>query len=165
VGPSNALGTPDYIAPEQIGGRRGDARTDVYALGTILYEMLTGGLPFAAPNALALMRAKADDEPRPLTYYAPDVDPHLEAIVLEAIERLPRDRYQSAARLLQDLRDPSAVPLRDPLGPARRKRGSLPRRLAMPLIVIAILAGLTALTVFTGGRPPLRPPPGAPRGR
>jgi len=165
VGLSSTIGTPDYIAPEQIGGRRGDVRSDVYALGTILYEMLTGNLPFSGPNALAMMRAKTDGEPRPLTYFVPGIDAHLEAIVLKAIERLPRDRYQTATGLLQDLRNPSAVPLRDPFAP-RRRRSGIPRRLAMPLLVIAILAGLSALIVFTGRRPPPpRKPPVAPRGR
>ena len=164
VGLSGTIGTPDYIAPEQIGGRRGDARTDIYALGTILYEMLTGNLPFSGDSALAVMRAKTDGEPRPLTYFVPDIDPHLEAIVLKAIERLPRDRYQSAAELLHDLRNPSAVPLRDPS--IRRRRGSrLPRRFAMPLVVVAILAGLGALIALTGRRPPPPKPPVAPRGR
>ena len=165
LGLSSTIGTPDYIAPEQIGGRRGDARTDIYALGTILYEMLTGNLPFSGPNALAVMRAKTEDEPRPLTYFVPGIDPHLEAIVLKAIEHAPRDRYQSAAELLRDLRNPSAVPPRDPFAPRRRRGGGIPRRFAMPLLVIAILAGLSALIVLTGRRPPPRVPSVAPRGR
>ena len=160
VGLSNTIGTPDYIAPEQIGGRRGDARTDIYALGTILYEMLTGNLPFSGPNALAVMRAKTDDEPRPLTWFVPDSDPHLEAIVLKAIERSPRDRYQTVAELLQDLRNPASVPPRDPLtGTRGRRRSGIPRRLATPLLVVAILAGLLALIWLSGQRPepPHRP--------
>jgi serine/threonine-protein kinase len=165
LGLSSTVGTPDYIAPEQIGGRRGDARSDIYALGTMLYEMLTGNLPFAGPNALALMRAKAEDEARPLTYFVPEIDPHLEAIALKAIERLPRDRYQSATELLQDLRNPGAVPPRDPFAPRRRRGRVIPRRFAMPLVVIAILAGLGALIVLTGRRPPPRELPAAPRGR
>jgi eukaryotic-like serine/threonine-protein kinase len=165
LGLSSTIGTPDYIAPEQIGGRRGDARTDVYALGTILYEMLTGNLPFSGPTALAVMRAKTEDEPRPLTYFVPNVDPHLEAIVLKAIERLPRDRHQSAGELLRDLRNPSAVPPRDPFAPRRRRAGVIPRRLVMPLVVIAILAGLGAMIALTGRRPPPLKPPLAPRGR
>jgi serine/threonine-protein kinase len=165
LGLSSTIGTPDYIAPEQIGGRRGDARTDIYALGTILYEMLTGNLPFSGPNALALMRAKTEDEPRPLTWFVPDIDPHLEAIVLKAIERVPRDRHQTAAELLQDLRNPSAVPPRDPFAPRRRRGRGIPRRFVMPLVVILILAGLSALIALTGRRPPPRVPAVAPRGR
>jgi hypothetical protein len=111
-----------------------------------------------------VMRAKTDDEPRPLTYFVPGIDPHLEAIVLKAIERLPRDRHQTAGELLEDLRNPSAVLLRDPA--ARRRRGSgLARRFAMPLVVFAILAGLSALIVLSGRRPPAPKPPVAPRGR
>ncbi len=165
LGLSNTIGTPDYIAPEQIGGRRGDARTDVYALGTILYELLTGNLPFSGPNALAVMRAKTEEEPRPLTYFVPGIDAHLEAIVLKAIEHAPRDRYQTAAEFLQDLRNPSAVPPRDPFAPRRRRWGGLRRRFLMPLLVIAILAGLSALIVLTGRHPPPRKLPVAPRGR
>ena len=166
LGLSNTVGTPDYIAPEQIGGRRGDARSDIYALGTILYEMLTGNLPFSADNALAMMRAKAEDEPRPLTYFVPDIDPHLEAIVLKAIEHLPRDRYQNANEMLRDLRNPSAVPVRDPFAPRRRRGRGIPRRFAMPLLVIAIIAGLGALIALTGRRPsPQGASPTAPRGR
>ena len=161
VGLSNTIGTPDYIAPEQIGGRRGDARTDIYALGTILYEMLTGNLPFSGANALAMMRAKTDDEPRPLTYFVPGVDPHLEAIVLKAIERSARDRYPTVAALLQDLRNPAAVPLRDPLTgiSGRRRQRGFWRRLVTPLLVVALLAGLLALILLSGRHPepPHRP--------
>jgi serine/threonine protein kinase len=166
-GLSATIGTPDYIAPEQIGGRRGDARTDVYALGTILYEMLTGHLPFSGPNALAVMRAKTDGEPRPPSYFVPGFDPSLEAILLKAIERDPRDRYQTAAEFLHDLRNPSAVPPRDPLTGAGRRRGlgSIPRRLAMPLLIVAILAGLALLVWLSSRGPPPRRTPGAARGK
>ena len=71
AGLSATLGTPDYMAPEQIGGRRGDARTDVYAVGTMLYEMLTKNLPFQSNNANALLRAKANEDPKPPSYFLP----------------------------------------------------------------------------------------------
>ena len=64
-GLSTTIGTPDYMAPEQVSGRHGDVRTDIYALGTMLFEMVTGNLPFAATNVYAMMQAKATEDPRP----------------------------------------------------------------------------------------------------
>ena len=164
---SNAVGTPDYMAPEQIRGRRGDARTDVYALGMLLFEMLTGKLPFDRPSARALLRAKAAEEPRPPSWYVRDFDPGLEAIILKAIERDPRHRYESAAELLRDLRDPAAVPAREAeLLERRRSHGARARRrtLAAAAVVILLL-GLGALVFLSArlsGAPSSTPrPPGA----
>ncbi|HZZ85006.1 MAG TPA: serine/threonine-protein kinase [Anaeromyxobacteraceae bacterium] len=143
---SSAMGTPDYMAPEQIRGRRGDPRTDVYAVGTMLYEMLTGHLPYESPNPRALLRAKTDDEPRPPSWYVPGFDPSLEAILLRAIARNPRDRYPSAAELLRDLENPSAVPPRDPSTGLDAGRGPhLPRRVLVPVVVAIALAALASL--------------------
>jgi serine/threonine protein kinase len=108
-GLSSTIGTPDYMAPEQVSGRRGDARTDIYALGTMLYEMLTGNLPFDGDNVYSLMRAKTNEDPIPPSRYQPDLDPHHEEIVLHAIARQPRERYSSAAELQKDLCDPAQV--------------------------------------------------------
>ena len=118
-GLSTTIGTPDYMAPEQVSGRHGDARTDIYALGTMLFEMVTGNLPFAGTNVYAMMRAKANEDPQPPSHFVPDIDPHLEEIILRAIERLPRNRYQSAAEMLEDLNDPERVQL---TGRAKRLR-------------------------------------------
>jgi serine/threonine protein kinase len=109
AGLSTTIGTPDYMAPEQISGRRGDARTDIYALGMILYEMLTANLPYEGVNVYAVMKAKASDDPQPPTRWVPDLDPKLEEIMLRAIERAPRNRYASAKEMLADLEDPSRV--------------------------------------------------------
>jgi len=141
---SNPVGTPDYMAPEQVSGRRGDARTDVYALGTILYEMLTGNLPYPAANPHALLRAKKNDEPRAPSYYLAGIDPSLEAIILKAIARAPRDRYATAAELLADLRNPAAV-VPGAAAAQRRDRSLIPRRLRPPLVIAAVLAVLAAL--------------------
>ena len=109
AGLSTTIGTPDYMAPEQVSGRRGDARTDIYSLGMILYEMLTANLPFEGPNVYAVMKAKAAEDPRPPSRWAADLNPELEEIVLHAIERSPRSRYNDAKELLADLEDPSHV--------------------------------------------------------
>lgn len=108
-GLSSTIGTPDYMAPEQVSGRRGDVRTDIYALGTILYELLTGDLPFEGDNVYAVMRAKTSEDPQPPSRYRPDLDRELEEIILHAIARQPRDRYSTAAEMEHDLRDPARV--------------------------------------------------------
>ncbi len=135
-GLSSTIGTPDYMAPEQVSGRRGDVRTDIYALGVILYEMLTGNLPYSGPNVYNVMRAKTSEDPQPPHAFKPDLDPHLEEIILHAIERAPRDRYASAAEMLADLRDPSRVGI---TGRAQRLH---PRNLAMQRVRRGIVYGL-----------------------
>jgi serine/threonine-protein kinase len=155
TGFSHAVGTPDYMAPEQIRGRRGDPRTDVYAVGTILYEMLTGHLPYESANPRALLRAKTAEEPRPPSYYVPDFDPSLEAILLKALERDPRHRYLSAGQLLGDLRNPSAVPPRDPqLAALRRKSGGMSQGALFVVGVMTVIVGLVVLMILARPAPP-----------
>jgi len=151
AGLSHALGTPDYMAPEQIRGRRGDARTDVYALGTLLYEMLTGHLPHEAGDAGVVLESKLHGEPPPPSVHLPGLDPALESIVRRAIARDPRDRYAGAAELLRDLRCPSAASL-GPLPPARRSRLTRRRRrwITASLVLGMVLAGLVSLVWLSG---------------
>jgi eukaryotic-like serine/threonine-protein kinase len=146
TGLSTTIGTPDYMAPEQVSGRHGDGRTDTYALGTMLYEMLTGNLPFEGSNVYALMRAKTSEDPQPPSRFVPDIDPHLEEIILHAIERLPRNRYQSSAEMLEDLKDPERVPL---TGRAKRlhPRSLQARRLRRALMVSLFFGSLAAIFV------------------
>ncbi|HVV16921.1 MAG TPA: serine/threonine-protein kinase [Polyangia bacterium] len=160
TGLSATLGTPDYMAPEQIGGRRGDARTDVYAVGTLLYEMLTKNLPFNSTNATALLRAKANEDPRPPSYYEPKLDPALEAIVMRSIQRAPRDRYHTAEALLADLRDPQAALQRAPEAPRPRRGARALRRAGKTALVLGVLAGLGALIYLSNRH--AEPPSAAP---
>ncbi len=170
-GLSHTIGTPDYMAPEQIRGRRGDPRTDVYAVGTLLYEMLTCHLPYESGNPRALLASKTSEEPRPPTYHVPGFDPHLEAIVLRAIERDPRDRYGSAKQLLADVLDPSAVPPRDPETGERRRRlrAASRRRGLLGVLVAVVLAALASLVWLTerrsGAATPRQPAPAGLRAR
>jgi len=155
AGLSSTLGTPDYMAPEQIGGRRGDVRTDVYAVGTLLYEMLTGNLPYSNPSPHALMRAKTNEDPRPPSYYLPSIDPALEALIMRAIARSPRERQQTAAELLADLQDPAAALLRVPdSSGAGRRGGRGSRRWVFPAAVLLVLAGLFSLVWLSRPRTP-----------
>ncbi|HTN51489.1 MAG TPA: serine/threonine-protein kinase [Anaeromyxobacter sp.] len=160
AGLSSTLGTPDYMAPEQIRGRRGDARTDVYALGMLLYEMLTANLPYESPNPRALLRAKTSDDPRPPSYYVPGFDPSLEAIIMKAIERSPRDRYGSAAELAADLANPAAVAARDPeLGQARQRASLRARRRVIVAVATGAIVAALGVLVWASARVSSTPAP------
>ncbi len=102
---TNAFGTPDYMATEQIQGKRGDARTDVYALGIILYEMLTGAVPFRGDNALAVMNQHLTANPVPPRKLELSIPQSIEAVILKSIRCNPDERYQSASVLLHDLKN------------------------------------------------------------
>jgi serine/threonine-protein kinase len=98
-----ALGTPDYIAPEQVKGQRGDQRSDIYALGAMLYEMLTGQPPFTGPNPLAVMNERVLHDPEPARKLNGEISPELQEILYRALERDPRHRYATANEMAWDL--------------------------------------------------------------
>jgi serine/threonine-protein kinase len=156
-GLSATLGTPDYMAPEQIHGRRGDVRTDVYALGSMLFEMITGEPPFVGGNAQSLLRAKGSEDPRSPSQLVPDLDPKVADIVLHAIEREPRDRYARALDLLADLIDPARVVPRDRGEILGRKRSWLKRESRFSLGLALAIVSLAALIWLTHRRAPQKP--------
>ena len=97
------VGTLEYIAPEIVRGEAADARSDLYSLGCVMYEMVTGALPFDSPSDFALMRAHAEQAPpRPIVRCG-DLPPALEAIILRALEKQPAKRYASARAFLDAL--------------------------------------------------------------
>ncbi len=99
-------GTPWYMSPEQIAGlaHRIDGRTDIYSLGVVLYEMLTGHTPFRSANRRELFRQIRDDEPQPIRQLIPDIPPALERICLKALSKDQKDRYATASDFAGELR-------------------------------------------------------------
>lgn len=98
------MGTPRYMSPEQARGEKVDARTDIFTLGVMLYEMVAGHAPFAGPTTNDLIAAILKDEPSPLTSFVPHAPPELERIVGKALRKNREERYQNADDLLTDLK-------------------------------------------------------------
>jgi eukaryotic-like serine/threonine-protein kinase len=103
AGFTQALGSPDYISPEQVKGKRGDARSDMYAMGVMLYEMLSGRTPFSGPSPLAVMNDRLINHPLPPREAEPSITPQLQEVLYRALERDPKNRYPSAHSFAQDL--------------------------------------------------------------
>ncbi|MGH9125472.1 MAG: serine/threonine-protein kinase [Acidimicrobiales bacterium] len=97
------LGTPDYMSPEQAQGSRGDARSDLYAWGVMMYQLLTGKVPFTGGDWMLTMAAHLQSDPKPIRQLRPEVPLGLEAIVGHAMRRYPEHRYASADEILRDL--------------------------------------------------------------
>ena len=110
---SQVLGTPDYISPEQVKGKRGDARSDIYAMGAILYEMLAGATPFPGDNPFAVMNLRLIRPPVPPREVNPAIAPELQEILCRALERDPKNRYSSAREFAWDLQHPDQVGVED----------------------------------------------------
>jgi tRNA A-37 threonylcarbamoyl transferase component Bud32 len=166
------IGTMDYVAPEQIGGKPVDARTDVYSLGCVLYHGLTGDPPFDRDDEAALLWAHLADEPPPVSSRRPDLPPGLDAVVAKAMAKAPEDRYGSCRDLIVDFRDevegrpgprerrPPATATADrpvrrpapprrppPAGPTARR----PRR-TLALVAVVLLAVVAGGFLYLRGR-------------
>ena len=106
---SATMGTPDYMPPEQIEGQRGDQRTDVYALGTILYEMLAGKTPFTGDTSMAVMAQHLNGTAPRLDQVNPSIPVQLAAVVATCLARKPGDRYADMAAFMDALDHPENV--------------------------------------------------------
>ena len=144
----SALGTPDYISPEQVKGKRGDARADLYALGVMLYEMLTGKVPWTGSSPFLIMNDRLLNNPVPPREIDPEISPQLQEIIYRALERDPRQRYGNAHELILDLEHPDQVGVadRDELRDWKRRRSPWPRKIAfyvllalIPIVIFALL--------------------------
>jgi eukaryotic-like serine/threonine-protein kinase len=143
-----SLGTPNYMSPEQaMGEREIGPESDVYALGAVTYEMLAGEPPFTGPTAQSIIARVMTEEPRPLAPQRKSVPPEVEAAVFTALEKLPADRFATAAEFASALvgqRGARTVPGRRPAVPP-------PRRSAVPPFRgPAVLAGAAVLLLVSG---------------
>ncbi len=139
VGFTPAMGTPDYMAPEQVKGSRGDQRTDIYSLGAILYEMSTGELPFGGDSPYVIMNSRVTGDPVAPRKVNPKLTPVMEEIILHAMEREPKRRYQSATEMKRELDDYEIVPLTKRYEHLRSPQVWKSRFRVVPMIIIFVL--------------------------
>lgn len=107
------LGTADYISPEQVKGKRGDGRSDIYSMGVILYEMLTGRLPFSGSSPMEVMNDRLLNYPLPPSVADPSISPQLQEVLYRALERDPQNRYAHAREFAHDLQHLDEVGIED----------------------------------------------------
>src|ERR1039457_2785923 len=139
------LGTPNYISPEQVKGKRGDGRSDIFSVGVILYEMLSGKLPFSGPSPLEVMNDRLLNHPTPPTVADPSISPQLQEVLYRALERDPKNRYATAHDFQRDLEhlDQVGVEDRPELRDWLKRKSHLSRKIvyytALALIPVVVL--------------------------
>jgi serine/threonine-protein kinase len=144
-----SLGTPHYMAPEQaMGEREITPKADVYALGCVLYEMLSGEPPFTGPTAQAIVARVMTEEPRSLTLQRRSVPPHIEAVVRQALEKLPADRFASAAEFATALGNTTFGAGRAGMTEGAAHGRSLHARPSRPIARLAWPIALAAATIL-----------------
>ena len=169
------LGTAEYASPEQVRSGELDSRSDIYSLGIILYELLTGSVPFTGPNPFAIMSKQLNDPVPPVRSMRPDLSPAIEFIVKKALEKNPKGRYQSATEMAADLQAAISPAVAAPAG--LRLRGNAGNddltvadrawEAPLPLVAAAPLAGAanalppTSPAIPAGGAPQQHGPVGA----
>ncbi len=140
VGFTPAMGTPDYMAPEQVRGSRGDQRTDIYSLGAILYEMATGETPFGGDSPYVIMNARVTGDPEAPRKVNPKLTPVLEEIILHAMERDPKRRYQSAEAMRKELDNYESVEMTDRFSRLQSPQIWKSRFRLLPLVIALIIS-------------------------
>ena len=138
-----SLGTPSYMSPEQVTGQEVDRRSDIYSLGSVAYEMLAGQPPFTGSSVQTVLGKLISEEPRPVIEHRKSVPPHISAAILKALEKLPADRWQTAAEFAEALAGHGRIDVK----PASRST-----RTVIPWAVAAVLALALGWVALPGDR-------------
>lgn len=151
---SQVMGTPEYISPEQVRAKRGDARSDIYAVGIMLYEMVTGKTPFQGENPFAIMNDRLLNNPIPPREIEPSISPELQEIIYRAIERDPKNRYATAREFARDLEHPDQVGIADrpELRDWKKRRKPWVRQVLFYIMLILIPVVIFGLMLFIAHR-------------
>ncbi|MGA9838466.1 MAG: protein kinase [Gemmatimonadaceae bacterium] len=151
-----SLGTPTYMSPEQaMGEKEISARSDVYALGAMLYEMLVGDPPFTGSTAQAIVAKVLTAAPASITEQRHTVPPYVDGAVLRALEKLPADRFASAAQFAAALADTSGASVRNATGrraPYMKSQGGLGLPAVAALVLAALVVGAAGVAFMRRGR-------------
>lgn len=115
------MGTPEYMAPEQVSGKKVDERADVYSLGIILYELFTGKVPFTGPSAISIGFQQMKDAPPAPTSINPQIPPAVEQVILKALQKDPMHRHRSVVEVKEDLE----TAVRQPVGSALKQTAAV----------------------------------------
>jgi serine/threonine protein kinase len=144
---AQVMGTAHYLSPEQARGERVDARSDLYSTGCLLYELLTGQPPFAGDSPMTIVYQHLQVDPVPPSHVRPDIPAWADALVRQAMQKDPAERYQSADQMRRDIRralagGPVAVPDRQAW-----------LRVTLAVVIVLLVAAIAGIVFMTGSRP------------
>lgn len=148
LGNSKSMGTPDYMAPEQVEGKHADRRTDIYNLGALMYEMLTGSVPFTAENEWAALNARVTGDPVAPRKLNRDLSAQAEEIVLRALRRDPSERYASAREMKAELDCSEHVRVTGLSDRLQEPTPWKPKWSERPLVLVSLLIGPVVIGIL-----------------